>query len=277
MELHDKPTFFSLLIGIAELHGRELSETVLEIYWGALQSFTLPDLQRAFSTLLTNPDTGQYLPKPADIVRMLTGNSQTQALQAWAKVERAIRQVGSWQTVVFDDPIIHATIRDMGGWIALCQTPTDELAFRAKEFENRYRGFVPDPPKDYPRALIGQAEAINAQSGKAIAPPVATVIGQLERARTLYRAGVSSSESGPMITRSTRAVVERLKLIPPEPEPAPIDYATAMAKMREMTAKRWAADAPPAARPEPFHSDPKRRAELQAALEAAMSTRKESA
>lgn len=281
MQHTDLESFAAIIVGLGELYGRQFSTPAIQLYWEALKDFPLEDIQRAARAYLNNPDSGQFCPKPADLIRMLSGNSQTQALQAWAKVERAVRTVGAWQSVVFDDPIIHAVVRDMGGWIALCKVSVDELPFRAKEFENRYRGFVLDPPRDYPRSLVGQAEAMNAQQNQAIAPPV--VIGNVEKARLAYRAGASDSNTGPMITRQASAIAERMRLAPPEPEPElePMDRSTAIAKIRALTVVKTPAaagtDQPQAAKPEPFHPDPKRRAELQAALEAAMGTRKESA
>ena len=53
-----------------------------------------------------NPDNGQFLPKPADIVRLINGNTVDRALVAWSTVERAIRSTGPYQSVVFDSPEI---------------------------------------------------------------------------------------------------------------------------------------------------------------------------
>jgi len=61
------------------------------------------------------------MPKPADIIRAIKGNSQTQSLQAWSKVEDAIRLVGPYRSVVFDDLAIHGVLQEMGGWVKLCQ------------------------------------------------------------------------------------------------------------------------------------------------------------
>lgn len=58
---------------------------------------------------------------------------------AWSKVREAIRVHGGYETVTFDDPLITATIRDMGGWVSLCDTPTEEMKWRyMKEFQPIY-------------------------------------------------------------------------------------------------------------------------------------------
>ena len=51
----------------------------------------------------------------ADILRMMQGTSLDSALSAWAKVDKAVRRVGTYETIVFDDEIIHRVIHDMSG------------------------------------------------------------------------------------------------------------------------------------------------------------------
>jgi len=75
---------------------------------------------------LMNPDTGQFLPKPADIVRMLGGRTLDRALMAWAKVDKAVRQIGTYESVVFDDALIHRVLHEMGGWVGMGQKTENE-------------------------------------------------------------------------------------------------------------------------------------------------------
>lgn len=162
----DRGTFAAMLSAVAAIYGREMSPQVIAIYWAALSAYDLPAVRQALDRHVKNPDSGQFMPKPADVIRMLGGSTQDAALVAWAKVERAIRTVGGYASVVFDDPLIHAVLDEMGGWVRLCDTRTDELPFRAKEFENRYRGFAlrrEVPP--YRARLAGRAETANAALG----------------------------------------------------------------------------------------------------------------
>src|SRR5439155_23069574 len=113
-----------------------------------------------------NRDNDQFVPKPAAVVRMLQGSSQDSALMAWAKVIKAITRFGPYQTVVFDDEIIHAVISDMGGWIKLGQMTEKEQPFRAQEFENRYRALkTASPGFAYPRKLSGITDTTNSANG----------------------------------------------------------------------------------------------------------------
>lgn len=187
MKNTDLPLFMSTLVGMGELYDKVISELLADLYWQSLQSFEWEDVRQAFERHIHNPDGGQYFPKPADIVRLIEGSGETKALQAWAMVAKAIRQVGIYQSVVFDDAIIHVVLEDMGGWIALCSMGLDEMPFRANEFQKRYMGFLNKPLKRHPKSLPGLCECGNAQNNHAIEPPI--LIGDSKRATQVMLTG----------------------------------------------------------------------------------------
>lgn len=49
--------------------------------------------------------------------------AEERALIAWTVVRKSVSAVGGYQTVVFDDPIATATVRALGGWNRVCETP----------------------------------------------------------------------------------------------------------------------------------------------------------
>jgi len=173
-----------------ELYGQEVSKDVIKIWWGVLNKYDLEAINNAFSRHIEDTEIGQYPPKPADIIKKIEGTTKDRALVAWSKVEEAIKSVGPYQSVIFDDQYIHAAIADMGGWIKLCQCLTKELPFKAKEFEERYRGHTQKQTKEIPSKLIGIAEHENTTEGKEIAPPL--LLGDPALAEDVYRIGVES-------------------------------------------------------------------------------------
>lgn len=188
METDDFDRFAELLGGVFELYGREASPFAMQVWWEALRPFDFSAIRMAFSRHVQNPDVGQFPPKPADVLRMLGGTTQDKALQAWAKVDKAVRHVGTYQTVVFDDPLIHRVLHDMGGWVGLGMKTEDEWPFVQREFENRYRGFsMRSERPEYPRALIGISEAENSRNGKRSDPP--RLIGDPTRAQAVLSGG----------------------------------------------------------------------------------------
>ncbi len=186
MRSADQPEFAAILsatfVGVYQKPAP--SPDVIGIWFAALSDFDLTAVRRALSLHVRDPDRGQYPPRPADITRFVEGSTQTQGMAAWAKVERAMRCVGGYQTVVFDDPLIHTVISEMGDWPSLCQTELRELPFRARDFERRYaayRSMRQNPT--CPPSLTGITEAERRTSGLPLPEPV--LIGDTERARRL--------------------------------------------------------------------------------------------
>jgi len=189
MNADDIPKFTELMTGICVLYGKSPSDALMELYWRALESFDFEVVKTALEAHVSNSDSGQFMPKPADVMRYVQGSSQTQGLLAWSKVMQAVKSVGLYQSIVFDDPLIHAVIEDMGGWINLCMTPTKDAPFRANEFEKRYAAYVLHPPLHYPKQLIGLTEGQNRMNGylSAIKPPL--LLGDKARALSVLQDG----------------------------------------------------------------------------------------
>tara|TARA_R110000850_G_scaffold264606_1_gene393769 strand:+ start:17040 stop:17714 length:675 start_codon:yes stop_codon:yes gene_type:complete len=192
MNTNDMEAFDQIWTEAHEVYGRKPEPRVVYMVFQALISFPLQDIERALCRHLTNPDTGQYPPKPADIVRLIQGSSQTTSGEAWAKVDRAIRCVGNYRTVVFDDPKIHAAIDRLGGWQKISLTEEKEYPFLRNNFLKLYQGFTVQPPETFPRKLIGTCEHENSQHdsfmrGRSKNEPV--MIGDPERARLVYQGG----------------------------------------------------------------------------------------
>ena len=106
---------------------------------------------------------------------------------------RAIRRVGAYRTVVFDDPLIQAVIWDMGGWQALCAMLSRDEPFRAREFERRYASYVARPPTAYPRQLMGITDTVNTSKGyQPTSAP--TLIGDEQKALQVLQTGQEASQ-----------------------------------------------------------------------------------
>lgn len=192
MTKDEAPRFRQLLVGVASFYGKEASDFQLAVWWQALSRLEFEAVQDAFNRHLLNADNGQFMPKPADIVKLIGGGTSDRALVAWSKFELAVQFVGSWETVVFDDPIIHQVVEDMGGWVELCMRDDKAWPFVKNEFVQRYRGYATRPLKSYPAKLIGHTEAHNAGRFDAFVPE-ARYIGDREAARKVLEGGVDGA------------------------------------------------------------------------------------
>jgi hypothetical protein len=142
MQAHELPRFHAVIIGLADYYGRQLSEGAISLYWAALKGYELAAVQKAAEAYITGAESSQFMPKAGDLIKLMDGGGAVdQAAIAWAKVEGAIRTVGPYQSVVFDDPIIHAALDAYGGWEKVCNVPSeDELPFVGKAFQTLYKG-----------------------------------------------------------------------------------------------------------------------------------------
>lgn len=188
MQTNDIPQFIQMLHNLCEMYGKpRMSDEVAMLHFGALQDYSLEDVRKGFFAALRNPDSGQFMPRPADVIRELSGSSDTRAAMAWAKVYEAICRVGHMPSIAFDDAIIHAVIADMGGWVKLALITNDELPFRERDFLRIYRGYIGRPLGDYPRYLPGMAETDNYAKGYAVEPPL--LLGDASKAEQVLLAG----------------------------------------------------------------------------------------
>ncbi len=163
----DRLAFARLIAGVYELYGKDISEPVLGMWWEAMRGLELGAVRGALNRHAMNPDAGMFLPKPADVIRELGGTSQDASLLAWSRTVEAVRSIGSWESVKFDDPIINRVIVDLGGWIWLCAQTEREWPFVEKRFRDAYRAWMhrglegTDPVARLP----GHFEAQNALRG----------------------------------------------------------------------------------------------------------------
>lgn len=183
----DRGKFFEVLQGVHDFYGREMSVFAGQVWWQACAGFELERVTKAFSGHLMDAERGQFMPKPADIVRLLDGTRTDRSLIAWGKVFDAMRSVGAYQSVAFDDAAIHAAVEDCGGWTQMCRGKLDELPFLQKRFCDAYRAYVARGGFPYPAKLLGEHEASNRLRGHQTAPPV--LIGDRGAAQRVIERG----------------------------------------------------------------------------------------
>lgn len=134
----------------------DLSRFSLSVWQQACEPYTLEQVRKAITAHATDPQRGMFAPKVADIVRALQGTHGDRSLLAWGKTLQAMSAVGAWRDVVFDDPVIHAVVHDLGGWVKLCRTPTNELSYLQHRFCQSYQAYATQQDLSYPAVLAGE-------------------------------------------------------------------------------------------------------------------------
>lgn len=189
MKPEDEKKFSELLKAVFTVYGKDYSLAMLDIWWAALERFSFADVSRALSAHVSNAGNGQFLPKPADVVRFIEGDAETKSLRAWSKVLASIKSIGCYKSVAFDDHAIHYAIEKMGGWHRFSLMQTDEEPFKAREFQKLYEAGIGS--NDLPSKLIGHSEAQNRSNGFEEHANDVVLIGDHDKARLILEHGRS--------------------------------------------------------------------------------------
>lgn len=181
MTATEKPDFARLMSALCAAMGAECDAAMLEGYWLALRDMDLPSVRRAVSSALQECT---WMPKPGEL-RQRCGvvTAQQRCVVAFEAVSRAAASVGSYHSVDFEDPIVNATIRNMGGWERLCAMRAEEYAvWGRKEFERIYQALLgTGVSAESARYLPGREERENGESDwggrRKLREPVAVRVG----------------------------------------------------------------------------------------------------
>lgn len=137
----EESRFEAVIYALADTFGAKLTPGQLLGYRMGLGSLLLADIElsarRAMETL-------KYMPKPAEL-RELAGamTIDTRAILAWGVVKQTVHRLSAYGSPDFDDPVINAAIRNMGGWSRLCGADADEFdTWVRKDFERIYQHLV---------------------------------------------------------------------------------------------------------------------------------------
>lgn len=135
----------------------------------------------------------RFLPTPAEI-RELAGvvKPLERTVLAFQAVRKAVQKHTSYESVVFDDPVVTATVRCLGGWIAVCEIKSgvefdDKLAGR---FERTYiRLCASGVSPDLCKPLFGSLDRENFGKGfhQAIKPAAVIACGLPEHRKGIVR------------------------------------------------------------------------------------------
>ncbi len=174
---------------IYDFYGAVLSESAIGFWVDSLEPFEMEQIRKAFNAHMRDPDGGRFMPKPAHLMKFLEGNSTDKAAVAWGKALEAASRVGAYTDVVFDDPAIHATIEDLGGWPKFCRTETAELSYLQHRFTQSYQAYVNKGDFEYGRRLNGDRSPDSEYEKKGIPLPRPALIGDPVKAQSVYRLG----------------------------------------------------------------------------------------
>lgn len=135
MKPSDRKAFLEVVMGFAELKGKQLSAPALELYWRSMQDWHLPDFQAAAERLLK---TSEFMPTPKHFEDLRKAGRATPG-EAWIQARGYI----AWGLHAFTlqdgcPPLIARAIRAIGGPNVIGMCDEDKLTFLERRFVEHY-------------------------------------------------------------------------------------------------------------------------------------------
>lgn len=123
---------------LGEAFRQKVSDATMEAYKIGVGDLSNSDLARATDIAL---HTCKFFPSPAELREFVGQKHESVAQKAWLAVDRAA-YIGSYRHVDFDDPLINAAIRSLGGWAQILTGTGDNWAvWTRKDFVAAYESF----------------------------------------------------------------------------------------------------------------------------------------
>ena len=167
----DRKGFSNVMQLLAATYDKEATMDLMEAYWGALKDLSLDDIKQSASEAMKRLE---WMPKPAQL-RKLAGDVEPdqRAAIAWQSVRKALSKHGTYKSVDFSDPVVNATIRNMGGWTELGKKDMKDFdVWTRKEFERIYQAIYASGVTEEASAhLVGITEHEN-RGRYEVKPPV---------------------------------------------------------------------------------------------------------
>ena len=162
MQKSDLNEFINILEDMAIMLGADVSMRRYELYFAALSDLSIEQIRGSANEIAR---TATFFPKPVDFRNAINGNQDEATIAAWEKVLKGKSKAGQYQSVQFDDPVIHTVIKLMGGWAAVCRLEGhDDEKWQRIDFEKTYKA-IQGANKDHPVYLPGSAEIQNSAKG----------------------------------------------------------------------------------------------------------------
>lgn len=134
MKPADRKSFLEVVIGFAELKGKQLSAPALELYWRAMQSWTLEQFQVAAEHLVRS---SEFFPVPADFERLKKAGKIT-AAEAWDAILQHCKGAYRDGSGIDNGGPVDMAVRGIGGYRAIAMHDLNYLPILQRQFADRF-------------------------------------------------------------------------------------------------------------------------------------------
>lgn len=144
-------------------NGKTLNPLLYKIYYDSLSNFSIEEIETAFSKATMGL---KWFPKPVELIEYITGTDKCNGDVQATNVLQAIKRIGAYESVNFNDTVTHAVInRVFSGWVKMCNElqEKDEKWF-LKDFASYYKSFKSQGIEDHGN-LTGLIASENSAKG----------------------------------------------------------------------------------------------------------------
>ena len=137
----DRSELLQHVAALAANFNREADDAMFLAFECGLSDLPVADVKQAIGRAIREC---KFMPTVAEL-RGLAGVMlpADRAILAWDVFVNAVITHGYYASVDFDDPVINATVRSLGGWEASCEKSGDEFnKWLRKDFERVYAAFM---------------------------------------------------------------------------------------------------------------------------------------
>jgi hypothetical protein len=159
--------FTAAMISLQKYFGKSIEDAVIKLYWEQLQKYTDEVFAHALMNIFTNFHPSATVPFPliSDFMEAIGDTAENRAQLAVMAIKRAAESIGSYRSVDFGDPALHATINRFGGWPEIANWANHgKWEFQEKNFMHAYIAAYECGEEDPP--VMGNFEMDNMQKNE---------------------------------------------------------------------------------------------------------------
>lgn len=163
MSKEHKLRFAAIIEQLGVVYQADITDLLLRAYWLALEDVPIDDLERSAAAHIA---LQKWFPKPCELRAV---DAECDAVRAWDAAVLAIHRHGMYRHVDFQDTVINAVVRHLGGWPDFCAYDPAEEQWRRKEFIATYRSLARgglSQEQSAPLAGLSEASAVKRVNGQ---------------------------------------------------------------------------------------------------------------
>jgi len=151
-------------LALCEMTDKTPSKPYTKFYYEAVKHLDVKEWEKSIAHVIQNRKYTN-MPMPAEILEHAQGDPEDAAILAIQKLENAMREVGAYDSVKFDDPVLMVLVSGAeGGWPGLCQMPLDDWKFEKPRLIKAYKALAMRGVRGDIKHLAGISERANGEA-----------------------------------------------------------------------------------------------------------------